>query len=186
MTMRRPAVLLAGGCLVLLALAACGGQAASSTAPSLTQVAPGAGGSATVSAVPPVTPVPTTAAPPTSAAHPPTGGTTFVPQPIAPGDMTQVPSARVRTMGMAAPPNDVRTSGRQVLFNYGQSGCEHVTASVTAQTAASVTIQVETLVSSSGGAVCPMIVRAVPLKVALNAPLDSRMVIFQHLLSHRS
>ena len=182
--MRRPAMLLAGGCLALLTVAACGART-----PSAGQLDVGRTTSV-VDSVPPVTAVPTVTTvapvPTTSAPRPPAGGTTFIPAPIAPGDVTMVPAARVRTMGMAEPPKDVRTQGRQVLFTYGQAGCEHVVAQVTTQTAGAVTIQVETLVSSRGGVMCPMIVRAVPLKVTLSAPLGSRTVIFQHLLSHRS
>lgn len=180
--MRTPAMLLAGGCLALLTVAACGARTTSAG-----QLDVGHSTSVVDSVPPAATTVPTTTVPTTNkGVPPPADGTTFVPAPIAPGDATLVPAARVRTMGMAEPPKDVRTQGRHVLFTYGQAGCEHVVAQVTTQTAGAVTIQVQTLVSSRGGVMCPMIVRAVPLEVTLSAPLGSRTIIFQHLLSHRS
>lgn len=166
-------------CGALVALAACGSPAgvgsgsgpAISVAPTTPAVgfaptSPGGVPGNVVGSVPPATP--TVAVPPA-----PAGGQT-----------STVPRARIDTSHMAAPPGGVKTAGRQVMFQVGQSGCQHVTGQVAAQTAKAVTIDVVVTTNARSGQMCPMIVREVPVTVTLAAPLGGRTLLFQEVMRH--
>jgi hypothetical protein len=163
--MRTRTALTAAGCFALLTLAACGSQATTSpatgTGPTIAVAPP-----TSVPVDPPLTPVPL-----------PTG------QPVTPPGAAAkvVPAGQIDTSHLAAnPPRTVGTTsdGKRVVFTVEQSGCQHIAGRAGTQTATSVTIQVITTTTTQGNQVCPMIVRDVPVSVALNAPLGSRMVVF--------
>ncbi len=164
--MTRTGKLLAAGCFVLATVAACGSQAVSTGSG-------GTGGASLTVAPPATTPVPITTPPPVN--------TTTQPVPSQP--RSPVPAGQIQTANVQPPPNAVSVTkdGRFVVFNAAQSGCEHVTAALSGQTTAAVTIQVRTTIVNHGGQVCPMIVRLVPLTVPLSSPLGSRHVVFEHV-----
>jgi hypothetical protein len=97
-----------------------------------------------------------------------------------------VPPGQVHSGGMTTPPAGVQVTkdGKQVVFDVEQSGCQHITGQATSQTATSVAIQVVDTITSHGGQVCPMIVRQVPVTVALNAPLGNRTIVFSSVTKH--
>jgi hypothetical protein len=163
-------------CGALVTLAACGSPARSTAAgsgPTIGVAAPSPVGSVPASIV--GTPPPAANTPPPSLAQPP-----------APpgGPATAVPQSRIDTSHMTAPPAGVTAAARQVTFNVGQSGCQHVTGQVAAQTAKAVTVEVITTNTSRAGQVCPMIVREVPISVSLAAPLGGRVLVFQQVTRH--
>lgn len=185
------AALLTGVTAIALTIAACGPTAASSS---------GASGSISTSAT--ASPTTTTTPPPTSSgspkapvASPPQGGTPpvvgSVPQgggtlvPLPP--YTPVPQSQIIVNG-ASPqqPSAVQTAegGRVLIFHEEQAGCQQVTAQVIGQDANQVIVDVTVSSSAGAGRMCPMIVRVVPVTVALNAPLGSRKVVFNQLLRH--
>lgn len=172
MTGTAVARLVAGGCLVLAAAAACGSPAATagSGGPVLTESTPPA----------PTSSVPTSSVPNQSAAPGPhTPVRPVAPLPTEPG--TAVPTSQLRAVGPARPPRGVEVSkdGRTVMFDAAQAGCQHVTAALVAQAGSAVTIRIRKVTTNSGGQLCPMIVREVPLAVRLAAPLGDREIVFE-------
>jgi hypothetical protein len=175
--------LAAVACGVVVMLAACG-PATSQTAgagsgPTISVAAPSAVGSvpASIAGTPPPT-----AAPPAATTTP---GAPPVPVlPTAPAGATAVPKGQVDTSHMNTPPVGVKAAGRQITFNVGQAGCQHVTGQVAAQTAKAVTVDVVTTNTSHAGQVCPMIVREVLVTVTLAAPLGDRTLVFGQVMRH--
>jgi hypothetical protein len=181
--MRKSVGLLVGASFALLTIAACGAQtvATGSGGPSIAISNPG-----TPSAAPiPVTSTPVVTAPMTV---PVTGTATKAPPvlPLPKLPRTPVPPGQVHSGGMATPPAGVQVTkdGKQVVFDVEQSGCQHITGQATSQTSTSVAIQVVDTITSHGGQVCPMIVRQVPVTVALNAPLGNRTIVFSSVTKH--
>lgn len=154
--------LIVGGCLVLATVAACGSRAA----------AGGSGGPVLTESPRPHPSVLTQPAVPAP-------DTTVVTVPTGPG--SEVPTSKLRAIGPTAPPRGVQVSqdGRSITFGAAQAGCQHVSAALLSQTATAVTIQIRRVTTNSGGQVCPMIVREVPLSVRLSAPLGDRKVVFE-------
>jgi hypothetical protein len=183
------AALLTGVTAIALTIAACGPTAASSSG------APGSistsASPATGTAQPPMTssgsPKAPVSSPPQGANPPvgtvPQGGGTLVPLP----PYTPVPPSQVIINGTAPQqPSAVQTAegGRVLIFHEEQAGCEQVTAQVVGQDANQVVVDVTLSSSASAGRMCPMIVRVVPVTVALQAPLGSRKVVFNETMRH--
>lgn len=176
---RTVGTLAAVACGALVALAACGPQArptGSGSEPALTTTpAVGFAPTSPVGSVPASIVGTTPPAGPPSPAGPPTP---------AGGKATAVPRGQIDTSHMAAPPGGVKAGGRQVTFQVGQSGCQHVTGQVAAQTAKAVTIDVVVTTNARSGQMCPMIVREVPVTVTLAAPLGDRTLTFEQVMRH--
>ncbi|HJP76685.1 MAG TPA: hypothetical protein VJ914_20615 [Pseudonocardiaceae bacterium] len=181
------AALLTGVTAIALTIAACGPTAASSGAPGSisTSASP-----ATSTAPPPMTssgsPKAPVSSPPQGAnlpvGTPPQGGT-LVPLP----PYTPVPSSQIIINGTTPQsPSAVQTAegGRVLIFHEEQAGCEQVSAQVVGQDANQVVVDVIVSSSASAGRMCPMIVRVVPVTVALQAPLGSRKVVFNQTMRH--
>jgi hypothetical protein len=182
--MKKSAGLLVGASFALLTVAACGAQTVgtASGGPSISISTPGTSPvSVPMPASVPSTPVVTApmTVPVTGTKAPP-----VLPLPKLP--RVPVPPAQVHSGGMSVPPAGVQVTkdGKQVVFDVEQSGCQHITGQATSQTATTVSIQVVDTITSHGGQVCPMIVRQVPVTVALNAPLGNRTIVFSSVTKH--
>jgi hypothetical protein len=179
--MRKSTGLLVSAGFALLTVAACGArtQATGSSGPSIAISTPGTSSAAPTS----VTSTPVVTAPMTV---PVTGTKTPTVLPLPGLPRTPVPPGQVHSGGMAVPPAGVQVTkdGKQVVFDVEQSGCQHFTGQVTSQTASSVAIQVVDNITSHSGQACPMIVRQVPITVALAAPLGSRTIEFSSVTKH--
>ncbi|HEY3747668.1 MAG TPA: hypothetical protein VGL80_00610 [Pseudonocardiaceae bacterium] len=182
--MRKSAGLLVGASFALLTIAACGAQtvATGSGGPSIAISNPG---------TPATPPAPTTTPVVTAPMTVPATGTATKPAvppvlPVPKLPRVPVPPGQVHSGGMTTPPAGVQVTkdGKQVVFDVEQSGCQHITGQATSQTATSVAIQVVDTITSHGGQVCPMIVRQVPVTVALNAPLGNRTIVFSSVTKH--
>lgn len=182
--MRRMLLVAGLATVAVVSLAGCKSDAGSAASPS---TLPASTVSSSVS--PPATTSP--GIPPTgkptgrTGAPTPTGTPTPVPVPTGP--TTPVPATQVQSAGIPAnPPNGVATGngGRTIVFTEEQSGCQHITATVTGETATSVAVLVVTTVTSKGGEMCPMIVRQVEVAVALSAPLGDRAIVFSGTTRH--
>lgn len=178
--MRTKSVLVgAAACFMLVGVAACTSSppvsesaADSSVIPSTT-IAPPPTFTTTPVTVPPLTTtmiVPSTTKPPTTTTH-------AAPPPPAAGPVT-VPASRIHVLGGMSRPQDVKASGKIVSFVVGQAGCQQVAAHATAQSGSAVTIEVITTNTRRGTQVCSMMVREVPIAVALSAPLGNRTLTF--------
>jgi hypothetical protein len=186
------AALLTGATVVALSIVACGPTASSSGAPGSisTSATPTTAASAAPTSSSGAPSGPTHYSPPNGASLPvgtvPVGGAgngTLVPLP----PYTPVPSSQISVVGMPAQqPSGVQTAegGRVLIFHEEQAGCQQVTAQLAGQGASQVVVDVTVASPTTAGRMCPMIVRVVPVTVALSAPLGNRTIVFQQTLKH--
>jgi hypothetical protein len=98
-----------------------------------------------------------------------------------------VPASQIDTSGVTeGAPDSVRTTdgGLVVVFSREMSGCQHLSAQVTEQSATRVAIVAITTTTSTAGQMCPMLVREVLVAVHLSAPLGSRTIVFSTAIRH--
>ena len=164
----RTTVKVLGMSVLLLSVAACGGQSGSgASAPSTSASPPPASVPPTS---PPPVPLPSPSGPPQSR---PTQG-------VPPGDTAPAPGQVDASALPAGYPHDLTLAqgGKVVVIQAEEGGCDKLSASAGEQTVQQAVVVV-TVTKAPHGQMCPMHIRDISLPVTLDQPLGGRKLVLR-------